>query len=208
MSVWNGTHSHGMIRAGLDLEMPGPTAIRGAAFNAAFRSRKVSEQNIDDRVQDTPEESNDDPEGKRILREAASSIPVCGRFAEEEANALPLDPSIVKSIGVIGPNANNAVVSGWDFVLKFTFEATPEASPSSTLQRPPKELEGFTKTAVLQPRGSEDVFIGLAFGFFNDQKDMNRGVAEEDEFKNFVGPTLDDVQTSSSLELTETFSWI
>ncbi|KAF8325857.1 uncharacterized protein EI90DRAFT_3018914 [Cantharellus anzutake] len=261
MSDGNGTYSiTESIRAGLDLEVPGPTVVRGAALNAAFRSRKVSEQNIDDKPsgvpEDAPEKSNDDPEVKKILREAASSAVV---LLKNEANVLPLDPSVVKSVGVISPNAKNAVISGggsaalhgcpassytvtpfdaiadaarerginevqfvlggtahkyasvigWGlraadarvagWKLKFPPEATSQASPSSTLQRLPKELEGFTKTAVLQLRGSEDVSIGLdhlAFGFFNDQEDMNRWVAEEDEFKVFVGPTLDDVVQS------------
>ncbi|KAF8325854.1 glycoside hydrolase superfamily [Cantharellus anzutake] len=109
MSDWNGTYSiTESIRAGLDLEMPGPTVVRGAALNAAFRSRKVSEQNIDDRVrnvlnlinnvqpsgvpEDAPEKSNDDPEVKKILREAASSAIV---LLKNEANVLPLDPSVI-----------------------------------------------------------------------------------------------------------------
>ena len=81
----------------------------------------------------------------------------------------------------------------------------------STLRRPLKELKGFAKTALLQPGESENLSIALdrlAFGFFNDHKDVNRWVAEKGAFKVLVGSTLTDIHASFGLELTESFSWI
>ncbi|KAF8325853.1 putative beta-glucosidase precursor [Cantharellus anzutake] len=140
MSDWYGTYSIAeSIRAGLDLEMPGPARVRGAALATALRDGKVSQKDIDDRVrnvlnlinnvqpsgvpEDAPEKSNDDPDAKKLLREAASSAIV---LLKNEVNLLPLDPSVIKSISVIGPNAKSAAISGGgSAALRPSYTVTP-----------------------------------------------------------------------------------
>ncbi|KAF8897793.1 glycoside hydrolase family 3 protein [Infundibulicybe gibba] len=108
MSDWIGVYSTSeSIKAGLDLEMPGPTVMRGKALERALVSEKLFLSDINDRVRkvlglikkavasgvpfNAPEKSLDTPEVRRTLRTAA-------------ADAI--------SIAVIGPNAKYAMTSG------------------------------------------------------------------------------------------------
>ncbi|KAG2013345.1 cellulose-binding beta-glucosidase [Coprinopsis cinerea AmutBmut pab1-1] len=124
MSDWNGVYSTtASIKAGVDIEMPGPTVMRGKAVERALTAEKLFISDIDARVKqilglykraqesgipfDGPEEYNQDPGVKDILREAAAESIV---LLKNEKGILPLTDA-VKKIAVIGPNAKVGVPS-------------------------------------------------------------------------------------------------
>ena len=127
MSDWGGTYvTDRAIKAGLDIEMPGPTRLRSvAAVKAALAHRKISVADIDARTRavlgfvnraiasgvpfDAPERTVDTPEMRALLRRAAAeSI----GLLKNEGSILPLDRSAVRRVAVIGPNALMAAYSG------------------------------------------------------------------------------------------------
>ncbi|KAF9464848.1 glycoside hydrolase family 3 protein [Collybia nuda] len=126
MSDWIGVYSTAeSIKAGLDLEMPGPSVMRGAALERSIIAEKVFPSDIDTRVRkvlellehahksgipfDGPEESLDTPELRKTLRTAAADAVV---LLKNEKNLLPFTSDNVKKIAVIGPNAKYAMTSG------------------------------------------------------------------------------------------------
>ncbi|KAH7343147.1 glycoside hydrolase family 3 C-terminal domain-containing protein [Rhizoctonia solani] len=130
MSDWFGTYSaDSSIKAGLDLEMPiviGSTNLaRQCIIQRCVVSQKVRVDEIDNRVRqvlklinkvstsETPEgaEETGDPTEKmvQLLREAAASANV---LLKNDSNVLLLNPSKLKSIAIIGPNADAPVYSG------------------------------------------------------------------------------------------------
>ena len=126
MSDWFGLHStvEGM-QSGLDLEMPGPTRDRGAKLVAAVERGDVSADlvraaarrmiSVMDRIGALteggpgPEVTRDEPEDRALVREAGAAGMVLLR---NEDGALPLDPSSVTRIAVIGPNAAKGRIMG------------------------------------------------------------------------------------------------
>ncbi|KAF8602571.1 putative beta-glucosidase precursor [Ceratobasidium sp. AG-I] len=126
MSDWFGTYSaDASIKAGLDLEMPGPPLWRASALQRCVVAQKVKVSEIDERVRKIlglinkvaasgiPE--NADETGKptektvKLLRKAAGHANV---LLKNENNVLPLSAADIKSIAVIGPNADAPVYSG------------------------------------------------------------------------------------------------
>jgi len=111
--------------AGMDLEMPGPPRFLGGKLVQAVKDGLVSEDVIDDKVrrilriviktgafenpEEVPETSVDRPEHRRLAREAAAEAIVLLR---NEQDVLPLNVDEVKSLAVIGPNANVARILG------------------------------------------------------------------------------------------------
>jgi len=111
-------------RAGLDLEMPGPTRTRGAALVAAVRSGAVPESNIDDSVRrllriiersgkfakprPRPERSVNRRAHRRLARRVAAEAMVLIK----NDGVLPLSPRAVKKLAVIGPNAARGQIMG------------------------------------------------------------------------------------------------
>ncbi|KAJ7860454.1 glycoside hydrolase family 3 protein [Mycena olivaceomarginata] len=125
MSDWTGVYSTTeSIKAGVDLEMPGPTVMRGKAVERALMSGKLFPSDINARVRkilellkraqdsgipfDAPEESIDTPELRQLLRTAAADAIV---LLKNDKNVLPLSADL-KKIAVIGPNAKLAQTSG------------------------------------------------------------------------------------------------
>ena len=124
MSDWYGLHStEPAANAGLDLEMPGPPQFFGDKLAAAVKAGEVPESALDDKVQRvlqlmertgrldderSPEVCIDDPIDRAIIRRAASESFVLMR--SEEA-VLPIS-SAVKTLAVIGPNADALVIQG------------------------------------------------------------------------------------------------
>ncbi|KAJ6628953.1 glycoside hydrolase family 3 protein [Mycena sp. CBHHK59/15] len=125
MSDWIGVYSTSeSIKAGLDLEMPGPTTMRGKAVERCLIGEKLSPSDIDARAGkilellkrahesgipfDGPEKSIDTPELRQLLRTAAADAIV---LLKNDKKTLPLS-SNVKKIAVIGPNAKTAMTSG------------------------------------------------------------------------------------------------
>jgi beta-glucosidase len=114
----------GSAQAGLDLEMPGPGRIFGPALAAAVERGELDEAVVDAQARrllgafdalgaldDPPEQEEryeDRPEHRALAHEAATESMVLLR---NEA-VLPLDPSALGSLAVIGPNAARAQMMG------------------------------------------------------------------------------------------------
>ncbi|KAH7417854.1 glycoside hydrolase superfamily [Cadophora sp. MPI-SDFR-AT-0126] len=136
MSDWFGTYSTSTaIRAGLDLEMPGPSRFRGNSLGHAITTNKVGKHVIDERVremlklvnrcaasgipEDAPELEIDSPEIRALLRELAVSSIV---LLKNENKILPF--SKTKSTVVIGPNAIIATICGGGSASLPSYNAT------------------------------------------------------------------------------------
>lgn len=124
MSDWFGTYSTTeAIKAGLNLEMPGPSYVRGPLINQALGCGKLLEYDVDNCVREVlrlvkrvlplgipehaPEKTIDTKQTAALLRKVASNGIV---LLKNNDNMLPFNPS--KSIAVIGPNADFAAYSG------------------------------------------------------------------------------------------------
>jgi beta-glucosidase len=114
----------GSSAAGLDLEMPGPGQFYGAALGAAVQRGDVPESELDEHVahllgvfdrvgalDDDPgwaSTSIDRPEHRALAREAATAATVLLR----NEGVLPLDRSRVRTLAVLGPNAERPQMMG------------------------------------------------------------------------------------------------
>lgn len=110
--------------AGLDLEMPGPTRKRGEQLVAAVKDGRVIPEAIRESARrilrligrvggferpELPEEQAiDRPEHRALIRRAGAE----GCVLLKNAGALPLSPSALEKIAVIGPNAATAQIMG------------------------------------------------------------------------------------------------
>jgi beta-glucosidase len=125
MSDWFGTHSTApAARAGLDLEMPGPSAWLGPTLAAAVRDGLVDESVIDGQVRHVlrlmgrvgilggttapDEREEDDPARRAVARRVAAE----GTVLLVNDALLPLDPGSVAGVAVIGPNAGQLAMGG------------------------------------------------------------------------------------------------
>jgi beta-glucosidase len=118
MSDWFGTHSTAPATlAGLDMEMPGPPLYLGPALAQAVRAGDVDEAVVDaqarhlltlmERAQlmerhDVPEREEDDPARRAVAHEVVTE----GTVLLANDGLLPLDPSAIHRVAVIGPNGN------------------------------------------------------------------------------------------------------
>ncbi|WP_425145080.1 glycoside hydrolase family 3 C-terminal domain-containing protein [Deinococcus sp.] len=126
MSDWGGTHSAGeSVRAGLDLEMPGPAKARAGLLEEAERdpatreavkeaARRVLELTLrtgtfaDPRdTADSAEHAEDYPETRALIRRAGAEGAV---LLKNEGGLLPLPTGA--RVAVIGPNAASGQVMG------------------------------------------------------------------------------------------------
>ena len=112
------------VNAGLDLEMPGPR-WRGEQLLAAVERGEVAEATIETSVrrllllldkaglfehpEAVAEQAIDLPERRALVREAAAEGIV---LLKNKQQALPLQPEQLRSIAVIGPNAQVAQITG------------------------------------------------------------------------------------------------
>jgi beta-glucosidase len=119
VSDWGATHSSTAVSAGLDMEMPGPAWHFGQRLVEAVNDGAVSPRAVNDAA-------------RRMLRmilraldgEGAAEIntprhrAIAQTVAEEALvllkndGVLPLDPDRLKTIAVIGPNANEPIIQG------------------------------------------------------------------------------------------------
>ncbi|EKV12238.1 Beta-glucosidase B [Penicillium digitatum] len=128
MSDWFGTNSVvPSLKAGMDLEMPGPIRRRGQHLINAHRQGLVDLSFIDTSAlrvlelvhktgksdipdwQEGPEKAVDLPEHRAILRRAGGDGIV---LLKNSANILPLSELNGKKIAVLGPNANRSIATG------------------------------------------------------------------------------------------------
>ncbi|KAK5939464.1 beta-glucosidase [Knufia obscura] len=124
MSDWFGTYSSTeSVKAGLDLEMPGPSYVRGKLINQALGCGKLREYDVDNCVREVlklvkkvlplgipenaPEHTVDSPETAALLRQISSNSIV---LMKNDKNVLPFKKE--KATAVIGPNADFAAFSG------------------------------------------------------------------------------------------------
>ena len=134
VSDWFGAKSTAAsASAGLDLEMPGPPRWYGERLVTAVMSGEVPEATIDDAVRrllrlmqrtgavgephDRPERELDEPSHRTLVRRAAAEGFVLLRNEpvgdDPTVGALlPLDPSGIDRLAVIGPNAATAMIMG------------------------------------------------------------------------------------------------
>lgn len=132
ISDWWGTKSTaGTGRHGVALEMPGPPAFLGPALADAVRAGEVDEAHVDTKLRallgvmerlgaldDTrdpdAERSHDDPAHRAVLRRAAREAVVLLRneTLPEGRPTLPIPPSTVRRVAVIGPCADVHLVQG------------------------------------------------------------------------------------------------
>jgi beta-glucosidase len=127
MSDWFGTNdTNRCATGGLDLEMPGPGRFFGPALASAIAEGAFDESVLDDKVRRLarlayrvgalegsptrpafvdPGDTNE----RLVLREAAASGMVLLR---NEGQLLPLDPSELKRVAVIGPHATRPAYQG------------------------------------------------------------------------------------------------
>ncbi|MGI8476527.1 MAG: glycoside hydrolase family 3 C-terminal domain-containing protein [Thermomicrobiales bacterium] len=142
MSDWFGTQSVAeAAEAGLDLEMPGPPVWRGARLADAVGRGEVGMAAIDDaaarilrlieragafaRPGIPAEQAVDRAEDRAVARRAAAEGIV---LLKNEGGALPLDPSMLASIAIIGPNARNPTIPGGGSAqVNSYYVVTPEA---------------------------------------------------------------------------------
>src|SRR3984893_4470415 len=137
MSDWGATHD-GIAAAnnGLDLEMPNAAFMNAATLLPAIKSGAVTEATIDDKVRrllrktiefgffDLEQNEHNIPlysqDGRQLALEEARDGMV---LLKNENHLLPLDREKIKTIAVLGPNANPAVIGGGGSSLTKPFNA-------------------------------------------------------------------------------------
>ncbi|KAI5456496.1 putative beta-glucosidase H [Mariannaea sp. PMI_226] len=121
MSDWFGTYSIApALNAGLDLEMPGKTEVRGKLAELAVATRLVSRSILDERAYrvlqfihqatltpvSTKEQERDMPEDRKLNRALAQSSVV---LLKNDHSILPI-PKTLKRIALIGSHMKDAAV--------------------------------------------------------------------------------------------------
>ncbi len=140
MSDWFGTQSTAAsVKAGLDLEMPGPAQWRGEKLLQAVLHGDVDEATIDASVRrvlhllaqagafehpnEEPEQAIDRPEHRVVARQAAAESVV---LLKNEGQVLPLQPETLSSLAIIGPNAKAArIMAGGSAQVNPHYAITP-----------------------------------------------------------------------------------
>ncbi len=165
ISDWFGTKSTvDSANNGLDLEMPGPAKWMGDELLTAVEGSHVSEETINnivrrllrtiiisgamDNPELQPEGTNDTPEQRALIREAAGEAIV---LLKNENNVLPLDDAKIKKLAIIGPNAKTARIMGGG-----SSQVTPYYAVSP--------FDGIAQ------RAGETIQIGYAIGCTNYEK--------------------------------------
>ena len=119
MSDWYGSHSGAeSLIAGLDLEMPGPSAHRGAKLVQAIRAGIVSYEDLDRSVHSVLEmiDRTTKPAKTQIISKSSSMARQTAAegivLLRNERGVLPLDLQQQPSVAVIGAPGANPVVTG------------------------------------------------------------------------------------------------
>ncbi len=138
VSDWNAVHDiHAPVRAGLDLEMPGPARYFGEELVAAVENWQLDEKYIDEAVRrmlkllfragvigesDYPEGSGDTPEHRSLARELASESIV---LLKNDNQKLPLNQESIEKLAVIGLNAEQIISGGGSSRVDGHYWVTP-----------------------------------------------------------------------------------
>lgn len=151
MSDWIGVYSVAeAVLAGLDLEMPGPTVMRGAALQRALTGERLFEKDIDiclgrvlkvvQQAQSSgipfnaEEKALDTPAVRSLLRTAAAESIV---LLKNDKDILPLSLQSGKKLAVIGPNAKISQPSGGGSAA---LRSTYTISALSAIEKAAKEI--------------------------------------------------------------------
>ncbi|RXW24715.1 hypothetical protein EST38_g1191 [Candolleomyces aberdarensis] len=210
MSDWIGVYSTvESIKAGVDLEMPGPSVMRGRAVERAVIAQKLFPADIDARVRkilgllkharesgipfDGPEEPLDTPATRAILRKAAAESVV---LLKNEKGLLPLGEQ-VRKIAVIGPNAKVAVTSGGGSArLRSTYTVSPLEGIVEAAKKTGAEVtyalgtSSYRQLPVLNPYISKaDGGPGMDIDFWNDEPSADFLALQPEFTGQFKGPT-------------------
>ncbi|KAF4982620.1 hypothetical protein FZEAL_1798 [Fusarium zealandicum] len=185
MSDWYGTYSvSDSAKAGLDLEMPGPTRWRGEVLNFAAAAEKVWGHVIDDRAREVlkfvkkcaasgvpengPEKTVDTPETAALLRRIGNESIV---LLKNEKNLLPLAKD--KKTLVIGPNAKISTYHGGGSAsLAAYYAVTPYDGIAEKLGSPPAYSIGAYTHKLLPLLGDQtkgpDGKAGMSWKVYNE----------------------------------------
>ena len=187
VSDWFGAASSvESARAGLDLEMPGPGRAYGAALADAVRAGEVDEADLDalvtrlltvfdrlDAFDDPPftDDTVDRPEDRALIRRATTSSMVLLR----NDGVLPFDPSGIRTLAVIGPNADRTqIMGGGSASLRPHYRISPLDAFRDPLRRRRSTVvyeQGCSIDRTVPPLGPErlvgaDGTPGLTLEFF------------------------------------------
>ena len=188
ISDWGGTHSTvGSIKAGLNVEMPNQQYL-GQALLDSVKAGAVAESVIDERVREilrvrmvidpVPEdkankEMTAKPEQAQIAYEVATQSIV---LLKNDGGLLPIDLNKVKTIAVIGDNADKIMATGGVGAgVKALYEITPIAGLRNRIGDKAKIVyaQGYTSQ---QARGGFGGFGG-GFGGFGRRGGANANAA-------------------------------
>jgi beta-glucosidase len=188
MSDWDATYDTvGAANNGLDLEMPSPRFMNVKALLAAVKDGTVKESTIDDKVlrlvrlvlrygfldrpQFDPADATYSVADRAVALDGArESI----TLLKNEGPLLPLNPSRVKTIAVIGPNAYPAVTGGGGSSEAHAFEPVSILTGIANAAGP--------NVSVLYSRGLPDTNE-----FFRDTHWNGAVTAANYPSKNFTG---------------------
>jgi beta-glucosidase len=125
VSDWTGTHSTvPALKAGLDLEMPGPSVWRGALLKEALARGEIGERDIDTSVRriaalmlkagifdpDAKKTGSlNTPEHRAIAEKVAAESVV---LLKNDRRVLPFNPSHIRTVAVIGADADRPSFQG------------------------------------------------------------------------------------------------
>ncbi|KAF2500914.1 putative beta-glucosidase I [Lophium mytilinum] len=197
MSDWFGVYSASeAVKAGLDLEMPGPPRLRGEQLMIAINGQKLSTHEVDKCVrnvlnlvnlgiasgvpENAPEGKLDTPETAALLKRVAESSIV---LLKNEKSVLPFSKE--KTIAVIGPNAKHAAYSGGGSAnLRPYYTTTPYDAIKAVASRPIYYALGSASFVTLPQLGgrlkTSKGKKGCTMRFYRDSpKVKDREVLEE-----------------------------
>ena len=177
ISDWGGTHSTvGSVTAGLNVEMPSKDYM-GQALLDSVKAGVVSEKVIDERVREILRvRMVIDPVPADKANKVMTAQPECAVITykvaaqsvvllKNEGNVLPIDLNKVKTIAVIGDNADKIMATGGVGAgVKALYEVTPLAGLRNRVGDKAKIVyaQGYTSQ---QARGGFGGFGGFGGGF-------------------------------------------
>jgi beta-glucosidase len=196
MSDWTSTYDAvGVANGGLDIEMPDARFMNRTNLLPALQDGRVQQSVIDDKVRrilrtviaagffDRPQLRKDislnDPENARTALAGAREAIV---LLKNNQHLLPLDRGAIKSIAVVGPNADPAVYCGGGSAFTRVFKATSILEGITQLAGPSvKVLRGTNDEESVQLAKQADVAI-VCVGFNQrpdgQRRDRNAGLSE------------------------------
>lgn len=200
MSDWFGVYStNDSIKAGLDLEMPGPTKFRGEALKFNVNTGKPFQHVIDARAREVlkfvkkcaaagvveggPETTRNTPETAAFLRKIGDESIV---LLKNENNLLPLKKD--KKTLVVGPNAKVATYHGGGSAsLPAYYAVTPYDGISEKLGSKPEYTVGAYTHRFLPILGHQttqpDGKPGMTWKVYNEAPDASsRELIDELDF--------------------------